>query len=115
MRKIALFPFNGEPMCFIHVLLNALDMHARGWEAALVIEGAAVKLIPEMAKEDNKLHTLYSKAKAAGVIAGACKACSAAMGVTEAAQAEGLELLGDMNGHPSIAGFIEQGYEIVTF
>jgi hypothetical protein len=29
MKKIALFVFNGDPMCFIHVLLNALDMKER--------------------------------------------------------------------------------------
>jgi hypothetical protein len=28
MKKVSLFAFNGEFMCFIHVLLNALDMHA---------------------------------------------------------------------------------------
>ena len=26
MKKNALFVFNGDPMCFIHVLLNAPDM-----------------------------------------------------------------------------------------
>jgi len=26
MKKFALFMFNGDPMCFIHVLLNAIDM-----------------------------------------------------------------------------------------
>jgi hypothetical protein len=26
MKKFALFVFNGDPICFIHVLLNALDM-----------------------------------------------------------------------------------------
>jgi len=26
MQKFALFVFNGDPICFIHVLLNALDM-----------------------------------------------------------------------------------------
>ena len=46
MRKTALFVFNGDPMCFIHVLLNALDMHEKGYEVKTVIEGAATKLIP---------------------------------------------------------------------
>jgi hypothetical protein len=27
MKKFALFVFNGDPICFIHVLLNALDMN----------------------------------------------------------------------------------------
>lgn len=26
MKKVALFAFNGDSMCFIHVLLNALDL-----------------------------------------------------------------------------------------
>ena len=46
--KFALFVFNGDPMCFIHVLLNALDMAARGDEAKIILEGASVKLIPEL-------------------------------------------------------------------
>ena len=32
MKKVVLFAFNGELMCFIHVLLNALDMNERGHE-----------------------------------------------------------------------------------
>ncbi|MFP4067824.1 MAG: hypothetical protein ACLFS5_10045 [Spirochaetaceae bacterium] len=39
MRKFALFAFNGDPMCFVHVLLNALDIKEQGHEVALVVEG----------------------------------------------------------------------------
>ena len=46
MKKFVLFVFNGDPMCFIHVLLNALDMKAKEHEAKIIIEGASVKLIP---------------------------------------------------------------------
>ncbi len=49
MKKMAFFAFNGESMCFVHVLLNALDMKARGYDVRVVIEGAATKLIPELA------------------------------------------------------------------
>ena len=59
MKKVALFVFNGDPMCFIHVLLNALDMQKKGYEGKIVIEGAAAKLIPELMKEDNPLHKLW--------------------------------------------------------
>ena len=41
MKKFALFVFNGDPMCFIHVLLNALDMRDKGYDARIVIEGSA--------------------------------------------------------------------------
>lgn len=29
MNKYGLFVFNGEPMCFVHVLRNALGMHQK--------------------------------------------------------------------------------------
>jgi hypothetical protein len=32
MKKIALFVFKGDPMCFIHVFLNALDMKDKGYD-----------------------------------------------------------------------------------
>jgi hypothetical protein len=51
MKKFALFVFNGDPMCFIHVLLNALDMSEKGYEAKIIIEGAATKLVPELEKK----------------------------------------------------------------
>jgi hypothetical protein len=50
MKKVALFAFNGDPMCFIHVLLNALDMHAKGQKTKIVMEGAATQWIPELGK-----------------------------------------------------------------
>ena len=51
MKKFALFVFNGDPMCFIHVLLNALDMSDKGYEVKIIIEGAATQLISELEKK----------------------------------------------------------------
>lgn len=115
MTKIALFVFNGDPMCFIHVLLNALDMKSKGQDARIVIEGAATRLIPELAKEANPLHRLWEKAKAARVIDGVCRACSQKMGTLEQAEAQGLTLLDEMNGHPAMAGYIADGYQVISF
>lgn len=115
MKKIALFVFNKDPMCFIHVLLNALDMQAKGNEATVVIEGAAVTLIPELAKPDNPLHGLWKKNREAGLIEGVCKACSTKLGTLEAAKEQGLTLLDDMSGHPGMAGYRDKGFEIITF
>lgn len=90
MKKAALFAFNGELMCFVHVLLNALDMNEKGYEVKIIIEGSATKLIPELAKENNPIHNLYAKAKDIGLIDGACKACSNKMGVLGSVKSEGL-------------------------
>ena len=115
MKKAALFVFNGDPMCFIHVLLNALDMSAKGTDTIIIVEGAATKLLPELAKPDNPLHKLWDKAKSAGLVQGACKACSKKMETVEAAQSQGLPLLDDMNGHPGMALYRDQGYDIISF
>jgi len=113
--KLALFAFQGNPMCFIHVLLNAIDLHDKGRGGIIVIEGEAVKLVPEMSRPEHFLNALYRKAKASSLIVAVCRACSQKMGVIEAVEKEGLPLVGDMSGHPSMSGFIDKGYQIVTF
>ena len=115
MKKIALFVFNGDPMCFIHVLLNALNMREKGYEVKVIIEGAATKLVPELAKSDNPLHKLWENAKSAGLVDGVCKACSNKMGALEAAKDQGLALLDEMTGHPSMARYHDAGFEVITF
>ena len=115
MKKMVLFVFNGDPMCFIHVLLNALDMQSRGYEGGIVVEGAATKLLAELTGDDHPLGGLWAKVKQAGLVTGVCKACSQKMGTLQAARDQGLVLLDEMNGHPSMARFREAGYEIVTF
>lgn len=115
MQKVALFPFNGEMTCFVHVLLNALDMKAKGFEVGVVVEGAAVKLLPELEKDSNSMHGLYAKVKEQGLFFGVCKACSRMLGVLEGVTATGLPLLDDMQGHAGMAPYMEKGYEIITF
>lgn len=109
------FAFNGDMMCFTHVLLNALELHDREEDVLIVFEGAAVKLIPELEKKENPFSGLYTRAKEAGLIDGACKACSAKMGVLEDVKAAEIQLLDNMSGHPSIASYQEKGYTILTF
>jgi len=114
MKKVVICAFRGEPMCFIHVLLNALDMKEKGLEGKIVIEGESVKLIPEMENPDHFLHNLYIRAKNAGLIAAVCRACSQKLGVIEAVEASELPVVADMAGHVSLGRFIEEGYEIIT-
>ncbi len=115
MKKVVLFAFSGDFMCFIHVLINALDMKEKGYDVKIVIEGSATRLVPELAKEGNPTSSLYKKAKTLGLIDGACKACSNKMGTLETVKQEGLKLLDDISGHPGMARYMEQGFEVITF
>ena len=102
-------------MCFAHVLLNALNMKEKGHEVKIVIEGSATKLIPELEKKGNPVYALFQKTKDSNLIDGVCKACSNKMGTLAAARAEGFKLLDDMDGHPGMAGYLENGFEIILF
>jgi hypothetical protein len=115
MEKFALFAFNGDPLCFIHVLLNALDLSEKGHAVSLVIEGAATRLIPELDRPDHPLHALYRRARESVLLLGACRACAQKMGTLESAREQGLKILDDMSGHAGLAPFVTQGCRIVTF
>lgn len=114
-KKVVLFVFNPDPMCFIHVLLNAMDMHRKSCDILVVIEGAAVTLVPELEKEEHQLHRMWKQADEKGLIHGVCMACSKKLGVLEKVKQAGFSLLDDMNGHPSMSGYIEKGYEVLIF
>jgi hypothetical protein len=115
MKKTIFFAFRGDAMCFIHVLLNALDMADKGMDGKIIIEGDAVKLIPEMAKSSHFLNQLYRKVRDNNLIVGACRACSTKLGVAAAVEEEGITLIGEMSGHPAISEYIKQGYTVLTF
>ncbi|MCF8055541.1 MAG: cytoplasmic protein [Desulfocapsa sp.] len=115
MRKILLVAFQGQPMCFIHVLLNGLELKAAGHDCKIIVEGEATTLIPEVSKQEHFLHGLFQQVKEAGLIEGVCRACSMKMQVIEHIEKESLPLLDDMSGHPGMAKYIENGFEILNF
>ena len=115
-KKFALFVFRDGLMCFGHVLLNALQMYSNGYSVKIIIEGEATKVIPVFHSDPNALfRNLYLKAKDANLIDAVCKACATKMHALEAAQAENLPIVDELNGHPSMKRYLEQGYHIITF
>ncbi|MDY0189189.1 MAG: DsrE family protein [Desulfuromonas sp.] len=114
-KKVVLVAFNGEAMCFAHVLLNALDMHSRGYEVKVVIEGSATKLVAPLNEATAPFAKQYAQVKQLGLIDCVCMACAAKMGTLEAAQKQELPICNEMSGHPSLAAYVEQGYQVITF
>jgi len=115
MKKCALFVFNGDPVCFIHVLLNGLDMKEKGMDSRIVVEGAATALLPKLAEPDAPLHKLWVKAKEASIVDGVCKGCAQKMGTVKEAEKQGLALLDDMSGHPCMSRYMQEGFEVISF
>ncbi|MDF1513418.1 MAG: DsrE family protein [Anaerolineae bacterium] len=114
-QKVVLFAFNSDPMCFVHVLLNALDMEERGYDVKVVIEGSATKTVNMLNTPTAQFHKLYLKVKEKGLIDCVCKACAAKMEALAGIEAQELPLCAEMVGHPSMAKYIDQGYTIITF
>jgi hypothetical protein len=114
-EKLALFAFNGDAMCFVHVLLNGLDLKVKGAQVKIVFEGAACRLVSELGKTDHAFHQLYAKAREQGLFDGICKACAHKMGSLDDAKTQGLAILEDMSGHAGMAPYIQAGYRIITF
>ena len=114
MNKTAIFAFKGNPICFVHVLLNAIDLHDRGRAVKIILEGEATKLIIDLRKPEHPLHALYEKVKKLELLDAVCRACAIKMGALEAAEAEGLKIADEMAGHVGMAPYIEKGYTIVT-
>lgn len=111
MKKYAIFAFNGNPTCFVHVLLNALDMVEKGMEVKIVLEGEAVTLVQPMIESKNPL---FKKVVDLQLISCVCKGCSAKLNVLEYNEKSGLPVGGEMSGHPSFSSYINEGYNIIT-
>lgn len=111
MKKYLFYGMTGEKMCFQHIFMNALDLHGSGHEARIIFEGASVKLVAVFEEENNPM---YKKAKEAGLIAGACLACSKVLGVYDEVVNTGLNMLDDMNGHAGMKSYIEKGFEVIS-
>lgn len=114
MKKIALLAYNGEPTCFAHVMLYALDFHAKEYEVRVVIEGAATRLITDLASPGAPFANLYSQLRRYNLIYCICKACSQKMGTLAEAERQGLAIVGDMQGHPAIEEFLREGFTILS-
>ena len=115
MKRVVLVAFNGDPMCFVHVLLNALDMGGKGYEVKVVIEGSATKLANDLCDTEKPFSKLYLDVRDRGLIDCVCKACASKMEALEGIERQNLPLCSEMKGHPSLAKYLEQGYEVITF
>ncbi len=115
MQEHVIFAFRGESMCFVHVLLNSLNLHEKGMGGKIILEGEAVKLVPEIMKPNHFLNKLYIKVKEQNLIIGACKACSTKLEVRDIIEQENIPLIGEMMGHPAFSDYLAEGFQIITF
>ena len=114
MKALFLLFSGTEDNCNLkHAFVFARDMVARGGEAKIVFEGASPAWLLQLPDPEHSLHGMYTRVKEEGLFAAVCRACAVQAGAVEAAQEEGLPLAADAFGHVSLAGYLDQGYQIV--
>ncbi len=98
-------------------MLNALELAKEykesNEEVTLIFDGAGARWVPELEKEDHKLHNHYIAVK--DRIGGVCSFCASAFGVKNAVEKSGHKLLDEFDDHPSLKYYIDRGYHVVTF
>jgi hypothetical protein len=97
----------------VNALEVASEFKGAGDEVAIIFDGAGTKWVPAFDDPKHRRHALWLKVK--DRVAGACSYCSAAFGAKEGVEAAGIKLLADYDDHPSLRGYVEAGYQIITF
>lgn len=114
-KKVVLLAFRDELMCFAHVLFHAIDLHSKGYDVKIIIEGAASALLAPLNDPGKPFADHYRQVKDAGLIDCVCKNCAAKMGALQEAIDQKLTIKDDAFGHPGLSPYMEAGYQIITF
>lgn len=99
----------------LHALLYARELKEHGHEVTLVFDGAGAEWAEELTNpaSESKLRPMYDEFKKQGISEVICDFCAGAFGVKEKLQGRQLPLTGGYGGHPSIAQWADQGYQII--
>jgi hypothetical protein len=101
-----------------NALASAHEFKSNKDEVTIVFQGAGSRWPVELSKPGHPVHGLFEevKDKVAGISAG----CANVFGAADEAKAKGFRLIRDSavpgtDGLPSLRGFVEQGYTVLTF
>ena len=100
----------------VHALLYSKELREHGHEVVLVFDGAGTEWVSEWTnpQSDDKLKGAYEGLRKSGVVQVICDFCANAFQVKENLKTQGQELTAEYQGHPSIAKYADQGYQIVV-
>lgn len=99
----------------VHALLYSKELKEHGHEVALVFDGAGTEWVSEWTKPESqdKLKPMYEALRKEGVTQVICDFCASAFQVKEGLKTQGQELTAEYQGHPSIAKWADEGYQLV--
>ncbi len=100
----------------VHALLYTQELKEHGHDVVLVFDGAGTEWAEEWTKPDstNKLTPMYQQLHKLGITEIICDFCAGAFQVKDQLQERKLPLFAEFQGHPSIAKWVDQGYQIIV-
>lgn len=100
----------------VHALLYAQELKEHGHEVVLLFDGAGTEWINEWNNPDSqdKLKIRYEALKKAGATQIICDFCATAFNARKSLDVNHVPLTAEFEGHPSIAKWIDQGYQLIV-
>ncbi len=96
-----------------NALTSTKEFKEEDHEVTVIFDGAGTKWVGELSDPNHKYHGHFESVK--DKIEGACAYCAKAFGVKEEVKESGVELMGEFEGHPSLAKLVSHGYQVITF
>ena len=104
-----------------HAFMYPLECAEKGHTVKIILEGPGTACVNRL-PEGGKFAGLFERARAAGLIEGACKTASGGCStgiesrkVASAIEKEGIKFISDLDGHAGIERFVSTGYQIIVF
>jgi len=99
----------------VHAFVYAKELKEHGHAVILIFDGAGTEWAEELSdpKSPSKLKPLYDEFRATGTTEIICDYCANAFGVKKKLTERAAPLVGEYAGHPSIAKWVEQGYQLI--
>ena len=100
----------------LHALLYAKELKEHHHDVVLIFDGAGVEWVYEWANANskNKLTPLFQEVRKSAVTWVLCDTCATAFEVRKDLGVRDVPLVSEYEGHPSIAQWADQGYEIIV-
>ena len=100
----------------VHALLYASELKEKGYEVVLIFDGAGTEWVEELTNPEskNKLLPMYQSFKKLGIQEVVCDFCAGAFGVKENLNVRVCPLTSEYKGHPSIAKWVDRGYQVIV-
>ena len=97
----------------VNAFTTAREMIEAGDEVTVILDGASVQWVEELAGTEHKYSSLFEEVRPA--VAGGCGFCAVAFDATDQLEAAGIPLMRDYADHPSIRQLVVDGYQLIPF